>query len=106
MTRADEVEHTVRVEHRPLALEMCGELRLREQQVDRGKRVDHRVEVLSRPLDAARELVEDASHLSAFRELGLAQRVVRLEDLERLDEDGGPAGGLVVDDPLHRAAHL
>ena len=106
MTRADEVEHAVRVEHRPLALEMCGELRLREQQIDRGKRVDHRVEVLTRPLDPPRKLVEDVSHLGALRELGLAQRVVRLEDLERLDEDRGPARGLVVDDALHRAAHL
>src|SRR5207249_6693649 len=65
-----------------------------------------RVEILPRALDAARELVEDASHFGALRELRLAQRVVRLEDLERLDEDRGAARGLIVDDPLHRAAHL
>ena len=53
MPRADEIQPAVRVEHRPLALEMLGELRLREQQVDRGERVDHHIEILSRPLDAA-----------------------------------------------------
>ena len=72
----------------------------------RGERVRHRVEVLPRALDAARQLVEDAPHLGALRELRFAQRVVRLEDLERLDEHRRAARGLVVDDPLHRAAHL
>src|SRR6185503_20624721 len=103
---SDEVETALAVERGTLGVEEIGELRLRKREVESRESGHQRVELLGILLDAARELVENALDLVLLRELGLAERVVRLEDLERLDEHGRAGGRLVVDDPFHRAAHL
>ena len=106
MARGDEVEPPPIVEDGPFALERVREERFRHREIDARERAHHRVELIGVLLDATREFVEDALDLGALGELGLAERVVRLEDLERLDEDGRTRRGLVVDDALHGAAHL
>ena len=106
MARGHEVELPVAVEERPLAVEEVRQLGLREGEIDARERGHQRLELVAVLLDAARQLVEDPLHLGPLGQLGLAQRVVRFEDLQRLDEDGRPRRGLIVDDALHRAAHL
>ncbi len=56
--------------------------------------------------DKGAEAAEDALDLALLFHLGLAPGVAQLDDGQGLHEDGGAAGGDVVDDALHLAAHL
>ena len=57
-------------------------------------------------LDHPRQLVEDPLLLARGREGCLGPLVVQLDDGQRLDEERGARGALVVDDPLHPALGL
>ena len=81
MARVDEIEDPVGVQRWARSLERVGVKSLREREVQSAKRGRDRFEVVRRALDSARELIEDAHHLRTFRELSLAEHVVRLEDL-------------------------
>ena len=106
MARVDEIEGGFRVELGARRLERVRIQRLGQDEIEAGERRRHRVEVAARFFDAPRKLVKDPLHLEPLGELGLAERVVRFQDLERLDEDRLPARRLVVDDPLDRGAVL
>ena len=49
---------------------------------------------------------QDAADLVPFGDLGFAVGVVQLHHRQRLDEQGGAGGGLVVDDGLDLALEL
>ena len=105
MARAHEIEHPVGVEHGPLAS------RCPRAPPSRAGGRARRARSSSRrgPPPPARRGARARRGCAGPRplgELGFAQRVVRLEDLERLDEYRLSARGLVVDDPLHRGAVL
>ena len=106
MARVDEVEHPLGVELWPDRLQRIRIQRLGEDEVERGERRGHRVEILARLLDPSRKLVEDPLDLEPLGELRLAQRIVGFQDLERFDEDGLPARGLIVHDPFDRGPVL
>ena len=87
MARVDQIEDALRVQLGAVRLQRVRVQGLREDQVESRERRRHCVEVLAGLLDASRELVQDPLDLESLGQLGLAQRVVRFHDLERLDED-------------------
>ena len=95
-----DIDDALGVEARADALVFIGIFRLGVGAVEIGKAGDVAAQLPRHIADAARELQQDALDLFLFGGGELAQFVVHLQHLFRLDEEGGAAGGTVV----HEAA--
>ena len=79
---------------------------LGEGEVDLGEDVDGGGDVGGAFAHGFGEIAQDALHLSPLLQAELAPLVAHLDDLKRLQEDGGAGGGDVVDDSRYLGAHL
>ena len=86
-----------------IGIELIGEARPAEPEVEAGQGVQVGAQGLGVGADVGGELVEDPLLLRLGRQLRLAPRVGQLHRHERLDEEGLPAARLVVDDALDPA---